>query len=63
VLEDVGSKNGTAVGATPVNGNCELHDGDRLSFGSVVAIFRSSVSGTPTVTQFDLPPGLPHSSG
>jgi DNA-binding winged helix-turn-helix (wHTH) protein len=63
VLEDVGSKNGTAVGATPVNGNCELHDGDHLSFGSVVAVFRSSVSGTPTVTQFDVPPGLPRSFG
>lgn len=51
VLEDVGSKNGTTVGAEPLVGARELCDGDRLAFGSVDAVFFSSESGLPTVTQ------------
>ncbi len=51
VLEDVGSKNGTRVGAEPLVGARELHDGDRLTFGTVDAVFFSSESGLPTVTQ------------
>jgi DNA-binding winged helix-turn-helix (wHTH) protein len=50
VLEDVGSKNGTSVGAEPLKGQHELRDGDRLTFGKVQAIFFSSASGLPTVT-------------
>jgi len=51
VLEDVGSKNGTTIGAQPLVGTRELRDGDRLAFGSVDAVFFSSESGLPTVTQ------------
>jgi len=51
ILEDAGSKNGTKVGAEPLVGTRELHDGDRLAFGSVDAVFFSSESGLPTVTQ------------
>lgn len=51
VLEDIGSKNGTRVGTEPLVGARELHDGDRLAFGTVDAVFFSSESGLPTVTQ------------
>jgi pSer/pThr/pTyr-binding forkhead associated (FHA) protein len=50
VLEDVGSKNGTAVGTERLSGPRELRDGDRLTFGKVQAIFFSSAAGLPTVT-------------
>ncbi len=51
LLEDVGSKNGTTVGTERLVGARELRDGDRLAFGSVDAVFFSSESGLPTVTQ------------
>jgi DNA-binding winged helix-turn-helix (wHTH) protein len=51
LLEDIGSKNGTTVGNEPLVGARELRDGDRLAFGSVGAVFFSSESGLPTVTQ------------
>jgi DNA-binding winged helix-turn-helix (wHTH) protein len=51
LLEDVGSKNGTTVGAERVAEARELRDGDRLAFGTVDAVFFSSESGLPTVTQ------------
>jgi DNA-binding winged helix-turn-helix (wHTH) protein len=51
VLEDIGSKNGTTVGTDRLIGARELRDGDRLAFGSVDAVFFSSESGLPTVTQ------------
>jgi DNA-binding winged helix-turn-helix (wHTH) protein len=53
VLEDVGSKNGTAVGSEPLTGARELRNGDRLRFGRIDAVFCSSASGLPTVTQGD----------
>lgn len=62
VLEDSGSKNGTAVGSEPLNSRRELHDGDRITFGSVVAIFRCSASGLPTITHFEVQPRLPRES-
>jgi DNA-binding winged helix-turn-helix (wHTH) protein len=49
-LSDVGSKNGTSIGAEPLTGERELRDGDRLAFGKIQAIFFSSASGLPTVT-------------
>jgi len=51
VLEDVGSKNGTTVGAAPLAGPRDLRDGDRLAFGGVEATYRTSQSGLPTVTE------------
>ena len=54
ILEDIGSKNGTSVGAEPLVGVRELRDGDRLAFGNVEAVFFSSESGLPTITQ--IPP-------
>jgi DNA-binding winged helix-turn-helix (wHTH) protein len=53
VLEDIGSKNGTAVSSVPLTGARPLRDGDRLTFGKIEAVFRSSASGFPTVTQGD----------
>lgn len=38
--EDLGSKNGTWVGDTRINGPTEVQDGDRLRFGVVQAVLR-----------------------
>jgi DNA-binding winged helix-turn-helix (wHTH) protein len=57
-LEDVGSKNGTRVGGERLVGSRELRDGDRLSFGTVEAVFRSSSGGLSTVTHAGWPTGL-----
>jgi DNA-binding winged helix-turn-helix (wHTH) protein len=40
VIEDLGSKNGTWVGQTPVRGPVAVKDGDELRLGSVVATVR-----------------------
>jgi DNA-binding winged helix-turn-helix (wHTH) protein len=53
LLEDLGSKNGTffdgqKLAATPV----PLHDGSELAFGTLLATYRESGSGMPTLTQF-----------
>ena len=40
-LEDLGSKNGTTVGGRRVHSVTDLHDGDRIVFGSVPATLRS----------------------
>jgi DNA-binding winged helix-turn-helix (wHTH) protein len=53
VLEDVGSKNGTMVGADPVRSARELRDGDKIAFGRVDAVYCASESGIPTVTEGD----------
>jgi DNA-binding winged helix-turn-helix (wHTH) protein len=45
-LEDLGSKNGTAIGATPVREATRLRDGDRLAFGGIVALYRSPATMT-----------------
>jgi hypothetical protein len=48
-LEDLGSKNGTAVNATPVEG-AALHDGDAISFGGLSGRFeRLSAAEAATV--------------
>ena len=50
-VEDLGSKNGTFVGATRVTARCRLADGDQIRLGSVVITFRipSAVGSTDTV--------------
>jgi hypothetical protein len=53
VLEDVGSKNGTTVGNEAVRAAHELRDGEKITFGRVDAIYCSSESGIPTVTEGD----------
>jgi DNA-binding winged helix-turn-helix (wHTH) protein len=50
-LEDLGSKNGTTVGDEPVRGQVVLRGDDRLSFGSVAAVYRFSDSGMSTETR------------
>jgi len=50
-LEDLGSKNGTTSGGRGVSGPIVLNGDDRLEFGSVVAIYRSSRSGLSTETR------------
>jgi DNA-binding winged helix-turn-helix (wHTH) protein len=49
-LEDLGSKNGTKVGEAPVGRVTTLRDGDRIAFGSVVAVYRGSAAGLSTET-------------
>jgi DNA-binding winged helix-turn-helix (wHTH) protein len=50
-LEDLGSKNGTTVGGEPVRSQVVLRGDDRLAFGSVAAVYRSSDSGMSTETR------------
>lgn len=52
-IEDVGSKNGTAVANEALRATHELRDGDRITFGRVDAIYCTSESGIPTVTEGD----------
>jgi DNA-binding winged helix-turn-helix (wHTH) protein len=49
-LEDLGSKNGTMIGDEPVSGAARLRDGDRITFGSVGAVYRTSSAGMSTET-------------
>lgn len=50
-LEDLGSKNGTTIGDEPVTTPVLLRDGDRLVFGSVAGVYRSSTAGMSTETR------------
>jgi pSer/pThr/pTyr-binding forkhead associated (FHA) protein len=50
-LEDLGSKNGTTVGMTPARSMVPLRDGDRIAFGSVVGVYRTSSAGMSTETR------------
>ena len=50
-LEDLGSKNGTTVGGELVRGQVVLRGDERIEFGSVVAVYRSSESGMSTETR------------
>jgi DNA-binding winged helix-turn-helix (wHTH) protein len=50
VLEDLGSKNGTRIGETPVNGAVALHDGDPIHLGPVLIVYHASASGVSTET-------------
>ena len=49
-IEDCRSKNGTRVGEERVIGVTALHNGDRLRFGTVAALYRASVAGLSTET-------------
>ena len=49
-IEDRRSKNGTQVGDQPVTAAKPLRDGDRLTFGTVSAVYRTSGAGMSTVT-------------
>jgi len=50
-VEDLGSKNGTYLGAERVTARCRLADGDQIRLGSVVITFRipPTVGSTDTV--------------
>lgn len=50
-LEDLGSKNGTTVAGEAVRGQVVLRNDDRVAFGSVLAVYRSSQSAMSTETQ------------
>ena len=50
VLEDLGSKNGTWVGAERVESPRELHDGDRIRVGDMTVIFRTGSGDDSTVS-------------
>jgi DNA-binding winged helix-turn-helix (wHTH) protein len=54
-LEDLGSKNGTTVGDTQVSTAVTLRDGDRVGFGSVVSVYRTSSAGGSTETRGRVP--------
>jgi pSer/pThr/pTyr-binding forkhead associated (FHA) protein len=57
VLEDLGSKNGTAVNDASVVGRVALHDGDRVKVGAIVIIYHASASGMSTITDLQTPLG------
>jgi hypothetical protein len=50
LIEDLGSKNGTTVGDARVDAVVVLRDGDRIRFGSVVGVYRTSTAGLSTET-------------
>jgi DNA-binding winged helix-turn-helix (wHTH) protein len=50
-IEDLGSKNGTRVGEQPIDGPVALHDGDRVTIGPVLLIFRALRVDPTTSTQ------------
>ena len=50
VLEDLGSKNGTRLGGSPITAAVALQDGDSIRLGSVEVRFRISGGGGSTET-------------
>lgn len=56
-LEDLGSKNGTTVGELPVRAPVALRDGDRIAFGTVVCVYRSSNASLSTESRSRSAPG------
>lgn len=48
---DLGSKNGTTVNDQPATADVVLRDGDRIGFGSIAGVYRSSAAGMSTETQ------------
>lgn len=50
VLEDLGSKNGSAVGGEPIDAPHVLRDGDQLHIGPAIVIYRASARGVSTDT-------------
>jgi len=57
-LEDLGSKNGTTIGESRIRTAVALGNGDRLGFGPVVAVYRTSGAGISTETH--TPSRTPH---
>ena len=49
-LTDLGSKNGTTVNDQSMTADVMLRDGDRIGFGSVASVYRSSDAGISTET-------------
>jgi DNA-binding winged helix-turn-helix (wHTH) protein len=49
-LEDLGSKNGTSVGDAAIRCAVALRDGDRVAFGAIAAVYRTSRAGMSTET-------------
>lgn len=54
-LEDLGSKNGTMVGGSPITGRVTLRDGDRVIAGMVPLTYRTSSAGVSTDTSVGTP--------
>jgi DNA-binding winged helix-turn-helix (wHTH) protein len=50
-LEDLGSKNGTTVRGERIRTPVALNDGDRIAFGSIVGVYRTSSAGMSTETR------------
>jgi DNA-binding winged helix-turn-helix (wHTH) protein len=50
-LEDLGSKNGTALDGKPLTEPKPLRNGDRFTCGQVLLTYRESSVGQPTLTQ------------
>jgi DNA-binding winged helix-turn-helix (wHTH) protein len=50
-LEDLGSKNGTMLNGEAVTGPLMVNAGDRIVFGSVAAVYRTSGPGDSTQTR------------
>jgi DNA-binding winged helix-turn-helix (wHTH) protein len=50
VLEDLGSKNGTAVNGQALEKTVTLKDGDQIQLGTVVVLYRCSARGESTET-------------
>lgn len=53
VLENLGSKNRTAVGDIAVSERAPLRDGDSIAIGPIRLVYRTSASGLPTETQIE----------
>lgn len=49
-LEDLGSKNGTSVNGTSIKAAVALRDGDRIAFGAIAGVYRTSSAGMSTET-------------
>jgi DNA-binding winged helix-turn-helix (wHTH) protein len=56
VIEDVGSKNGTFVGTTRVEGRVPLRDGDTIHTGGVCLTYREAARADSTETRVHPPP-------
>ena len=51
VLEDLGSKNGTLLEGRPVTQPVALEDGNRISFGRLVATYRETAAALSTLAE------------
>ena len=49
-VEDLGSKNGTYVGASKVDGPRRIEDGDEIRLGTVTVVFRNLLAPGSTAT-------------